>query len=140
MSHTISRLWSQRRFRKILVILLTFSLLIGVFIVPVEKGHSEATITNYYDGLYWAVTTITTVGYGDMVPLTQTGKALSVLLQLFGVVMFGSVIAMISTSLTRYRNEYYLTKIMSQLDRIEKRIDRLEKESSFLIKEKNQPK
>lgn len=36
------------------------------------------------DGLYWAVTTATTTGYGDIVPTTDTGKALAVFLMLIG--------------------------------------------------------
>jgi voltage-gated potassium channel len=36
------------------------------------------------DGLYWAVTTVTTTGYGDIVPTTETGKTLAMLLMLVG--------------------------------------------------------
>jgi voltage-gated potassium channel len=36
------------------------------------------------DGLYWAVTTVTTVGYGDVVPTTDAGKALAVYVMLTG--------------------------------------------------------
>jgi len=36
------------------------------------------------DGLYWAVTTVTTTGYGDIVPTTSTGKSLAVLVMLMG--------------------------------------------------------
>lgn len=36
------------------------------------------------DGLYWAVTTVTTTGYGDIVPTTETGKALAVYVMLVG--------------------------------------------------------
>jgi voltage-gated potassium channel len=36
------------------------------------------------DGLYWAVTTVTTTGYGDIVPTTETGKTLAMVLMLLG--------------------------------------------------------
>ena len=36
------------------------------------------------DGLYWAVTTVTTTGYGDIVPTTETGKTLAMLLMIVG--------------------------------------------------------
>jgi voltage-gated potassium channel Kch len=36
------------------------------------------------DGLYWAVTTVTTTGYGDIVPTTETGKSLAMVLMLVG--------------------------------------------------------
>ncbi len=36
------------------------------------------------DGLYWAVTTVTTTGYGDIVPTTETGKTLAMVLMIVG--------------------------------------------------------
>ena len=36
------------------------------------------------DGLYWAVTTVTTTGYGDIVPTTETGKTLAMILMIVG--------------------------------------------------------
>jgi voltage-gated potassium channel len=37
------------------------------------------------DGLYWAVTTVTTVGYGDVLPDTEAGKAIAVVVMLTGI-------------------------------------------------------
>lgn len=43
------------------------------------------TIDNFYDALYWATVTLTTVGYGDMIPVTDIGRFVSMLSSLFGV-------------------------------------------------------
>lgn len=51
----------------------------GLLFSTVEPGVSVG------DGLYWAVITVTTVGYGDIVPTTTTGKALAVYVMLVGV-------------------------------------------------------
>jgi voltage-gated potassium channel len=37
------------------------------------------------DGIYWAISTMTTVGYGDVTPGTQTGKMLAVAVMLVGI-------------------------------------------------------
>jgi voltage-gated potassium channel len=51
----------------------------GAAFSALEKGHSTA------DGLYWAVTTMTTVGYGDLSPETVGGKVLAVVVMLVGI-------------------------------------------------------
>ena len=40
---------------------------------------------NFFDALYWATVTLTTVGYGDMIPVTDIGRLVSMLSSLFGV-------------------------------------------------------
>ena len=68
---------------------------------------SELSVaTVYFDALYYSVTTLTTVGYGDRVPHTDAEKIMSILCELAGSVIFGiiagslSAIAM-SESMTR---------------------------------------
>lgn len=43
------------------------------------------TFDNFFDALYWATVTLTTVGYGDMIPVTDIGRFVSMLSSLFGV-------------------------------------------------------
>ena len=40
---------------------------------------------NAFSGLWWAVATLTTVGYGDIYPITMLGKIISALLALLGI-------------------------------------------------------
>ena len=49
-----------------------------------EKDHNEEQFTSIPQSMYWAVVTMTTVGYGDVVPKTTGGKVLSALLILLG--------------------------------------------------------
>lgn len=48
-----------------------------------ETGTS--TFNTFFDALYWATVTLTTVGYGDMIPITDIGRFVSMLSSLFGV-------------------------------------------------------
>lgn len=62
---------------------------ISVTVVAAERGARGATILNLGDALYWAVVTMATVGYGDMVPVTTLGRVLAVMLMLSGIVIVG---------------------------------------------------
>ena len=51
-------------------------------------------------GLYWSVTTATTVGYGDITPHTSTGRVISVLVMLTVIPLFAATFSLLTTSLT----------------------------------------
>lgn len=51
------------------------------------------TIRNFGDALWWAIATITIVGYGDAVPVALEGKAVAVFLMLVGIALFGVLTA-----------------------------------------------
>jgi voltage-gated potassium channel len=52
------------------------------------------------DGLYWAITTATTVGYGDFAPHTHVGKALAVVVMLTVVPLFAATFSLFTSALT----------------------------------------
>lgn len=47
--------------------------------------------------MWWAITTITTVGYGDMYPVTTTGRVIAALLMIGGISLVGSITATIAS-------------------------------------------
>jgi voltage-gated potassium channel len=51
-------------------------------------------------GLYWSVTTATTVGYGDISPHTHTGRLIAVLVMLTVIPLFAATFSLLTTSLT----------------------------------------
>jgi voltage-gated potassium channel len=58
-----------------------------------ERTAAKANITTFNDALWWAVSTITTVGYGDRYPVTAAGRAIAAVLMIAGVAIFGVVAA-----------------------------------------------
>ena len=76
----------QRSAAKILIFMLfvfIMSVILGSTMYGIEGGKNPA-ISSIPEGIYWAVVTITTVGYGDIAPVTHTGRFVSILVMLLG--------------------------------------------------------
>ena len=129
------QLLRQRTFRRLFAASVFLTLVLGLIIIPVEAGHPESSIEDVSDGLWWAFQTLTTVGYGDVVPVTNLGRLLGLLMQILGTVMFGTVIAMVSSSMSRSQEEFYWTRLFERLDRLEGEVAALKKETKFVVKE-----
>lgn len=105
--------------------------------MPVEsRSGRDGNILTVEDGLWWSVTTITGVGFGDLYPVTTTGRVVGAILEVFGVILFGAVIALVAVSLLRYQEDFYVRRIMRRLDEVEEKIDDVRKHVDFLIKGK----
>ncbi|MEV8368201.1 ion channel [Microbacterium sp. NPDC064584] len=70
---------------------------ISLLVLQAERGAPGATIDSFGDAVWWAFCTVTTVGYGDLVPVTISGRCAAVVLMVGGVVLVGLVVATISS-------------------------------------------
>lgn len=65
--------------------------------MAIETG-CECNFRDFFDALYWATTTLTTVGYGDMVPATDVGRIISMISAIFGVAIIALPSGVITAS------------------------------------------
>ncbi len=75
--------------------------IIAATVVASVEGGEGASINSFADALWWAVVTITTVGYGDMVPVTMVGRAVAFILMLGGIAFFSGVTANVASFLVK---------------------------------------
>jgi voltage-gated potassium channel len=69
----------------------------AVQITILEREVDGSNIKNFGDGLWWATTTVTTVGYGDRFPITTEGRFLAALLMITGISLIGVITASVAS-------------------------------------------
>lgn len=92
--------------------LLVFAGAVGV--LNFERPAKGANITTFGDALWWATTTITTVGYGDRFPVTAPGRLIAAALMLLGIALLGILTAGIAA---------WFVQRVSREDEIEQELD-----------------
>ena len=75
-------------------------LVVTTIVTSVERGHGSE-LDSFPDALWWAVVTVTTVGYGDVVPVTQIGRAFAYVLMISGIGLVGALTANLASILIR---------------------------------------
>jgi voltage-gated potassium channel len=70
-------------------------------ILDAEQDAPHANITTFGDALWWAATTVTTVGYGDRFPVTTQGRFIAVALMAVGIGLVGAVTAAVAAWMVR---------------------------------------
>jgi len=131
--HIISQLFHQRTLRKILTSLLFLSVSLAILVIPLEAGKPGAKIHNLEDSIWWTISTITSVGYGDVVPVTFEGRVLGMLLQVIGVIFTSSIIGSLVVQLHRKRDNYEWERISRKLDQISENLEETKKKTDFII-------
>lgn len=114
---------------------------IGAFAALVlDSGTPNTQITNFSDAVWWSISTVTTVGYGDIVPRSIAGRIMGMFLMIIGIGVMAAFISQVSATLVESRIKRNLEKgdfrsaviseIKSRLDNIDKLT---ESEVSLLI-------
>ena len=71
---------------------------VGALTVLEAERHAEgATLTDLGRALWWSLVTVTTVGYGDIAPVTVTGRVVAAIYMLFGIALIGIVTGIFSS-------------------------------------------
>ena len=111
-----------------------FVVLMGVMLMTasvmhlVERGAQPDKLGTIPDAMWWAIITLTTVGYGDVSPITAAGKAVAAVTAVLGLVMLALPVGIVATAFAQeiHRREFVVTwsmiarvPLFGQLDAVE---------------------
>jgi voltage-gated potassium channel len=105
--------------------------IIAATVIASVEGGGGASIHSFADALWWAVVTITTVGYGDMVPVTLVGRAVAFVLMLGGIAFFSGMTANLASFLIKGRDlqKDEMTRLVKEIDGLRKDMAKLRGDS-----------
>ncbi|TDD44043.1 two pore domain potassium channel family protein [Nonomuraea terrae] len=107
----------------------------GIAVLDAERDAPGATIVTLADALWWSLTTMTTVGYGDLSPTTGQGRLIAAVLMLSGIALLGVVTASIAawfverfqeSSAAEERGQADLRLVLEELRTVRARLDELQ--------------
>ena len=118
------RAFHHRKFHYVLLLTAGVMLLRATGLYTVEHPVNSS-VKSFDDALWWAMTTTTTVGYGDIYPVTGEGRLIAVLLMLTGIGVIGVFTATIASLFMIQDDENESAAIHDRLDILNAKLDRL---------------
>jgi voltage-gated potassium channel len=117
----------------------------SLIIFQLEFGQPDSQINSRLDAAWWAVSTVTTVGYGDMVPVTDAGKIMAIFFMIFGLTILAIFLSSIGTRFYKHqfeKNDDNLTliqkKFFERMNDLEKNQEKLQNDLRELIEKLKQ--
>jgi voltage-gated potassium channel len=110
----------------VLLIALALNLIAAALVLSFERDMPGSNIHSFPDALWWAVTTITTVGYGDRFPVSPAGRGVAVVLMVSGIALFGIITASIAAYFVEQKTEHEQGDLASRMDLILERLETIE--------------
>lgn len=110
---------------KIIHLIITAGLVVlaGTLIMyNIESKVPNTQIKTLLDALWWCVETVTTVGYGDIVPVSNLGRIVAMVYMFFGISMISMVFYVVSTRVYKRRYE------KEEIEKREQQINQLKNE------------
>ena len=122
---TVKSIFNSKGLRFIVYTTIALVLFFG-FLFYISEPHVE----KYSDGLWWALVTITTVGYGDITPISTLGRIIAGALMVMGIGFIATITAAVSSYfISSFNdNEVTINDLGEKLDKIEKELNILKKE------------
>ncbi|NWF66472.1 MAG: NAD-binding protein [Campylobacterales bacterium] len=103
-----------------LLVLIAFMMFTSASIIYVAEANDPASkINTFFDALYWALITVSTVGYGDIVPISVQGKIATGMLIITGLGIIAFATSIIATAFTEKMLHLKTSKILLKTDKLE---------------------
>jgi len=111
--NSLSRvMWAERRALVAALIVMSGALLVSSTLLYFIERHAQPDVFGSVPAaMWWSISTLTTVGYGDVVPVTVAGRLVGAMVMLFGLGMFALPIGIMATGFSQeiHRREFAIT-------------------------------
>ena len=119
----LDTVFNSRRLRTILGALIFFVCIFGYVFFK-----TEPEVNTFGDGIWWALVTVTTVGYGDITPSTTLGRFVASALMFLGLGLIATVTAIVSAKFTQnFVDTHTNDDVFEKLKELESEIEKLKK-------------
>lgn len=117
---TFSSVFSSKRFEFItLIVFATIVILISsILIYVMEANNPSSPVNTLYDAIYWSIVTISTVGYGDVTPITDAGRFVAMFVIIAGVTVLAFSTSLVVSAFGEKIDEIRETRIVNSLTSI----------------------
>jgi voltage-gated potassium channel len=98
----------------------------GASVMPYFERNAGGSIDDFGTALWWALVTVTTVGYGDYSPVSAAGRGIAFMLMIVGIGLFGVFAANIAAFFVREVETDRDNQLLSELSALRERVERLD--------------
>jgi voltage-gated potassium channel len=102
-------------------------------VLDTERAADDANITSFSDAIWWSITTITTVGYGDRYPVTELGRVIAAALMVGGIAVLGVVTASLASWLIEAVSEETAAEVESSDNHIRQELAEVKQKLDALM-------
>jgi len=116
--HQFVEVLATKRFELMtLLFLLVFIVSTAGIAIYVFEERTNPDINSLFDAIYWALITISTVGYGDISPITPAGRVVSMIIIVSGIAMISFVTSVIVSAFSEKLNELKENRIVERINK-----------------------
>ncbi len=92
----------------------------SVLIYIMEANNPASAVNTFFEAVYWSIVTISTVGYGDITPVTEEGRIVSMFVIVAGIAVFSFTTSLIVTAFTEKLDEIKDIKLIDDIENMKK--------------------
>ena len=120
------RVFTRRNLRWVIPVALLIVVFAALFAWRFEAAKQGAQVDSLGDALWWAMSTVTTVGYGDVVPKTPEGRIAGVVLMFVGITVFSWLTAALASLFVENDEAPVDVEMHRKLDEVSERLAAIE--------------
>jgi len=119
---TLASVLASKKFEFLTLAMFAFIVIFvsSVLIYVMEGNNKNSPINTMYEAIYWSIVTISTVGYGDMIPVTSEGRFVAMLVIVAGVAVLAFTTSLVVSAFTEKLDEIKEIKIIEDISKLHK--------------------